>query len=300
MLAKESGSYGSGPNKASLVAAYLGAHSLHRRDSDEFPGFRDHDELTTLQVEAAALAVPIPAAAEGVGVAPYFVGSDIVGEPTKDHRDLMTTAPDLADQVDRISSAKDMWRSAAAGSSPPYVLDVGAGEWIPEMPAVGVLGTDYFQKGLLYRLDLPVLWHPLSATHVYEPSRLEQRNLASLRRYVLAELRYCILKQYWNAANVSLSAMAKELMPRSGLFRADLYADVFKNVLDSDSVQTEAAVTEFITVHERALSLSSGERELMTMWLRRTTARPGRQRRGRGHPALHSCRGSASTATGRG
>jgi hypothetical protein len=193
----------------------------------------------------------------------------------------VSTAPDLADQVDRISSAKDMWRSAAAGSSPSYVLDVGAGvpverdtsgkteigvsatrtvfEWIPEMPAVGVLGTDYFQKGLLYRLDLPVLWHPLSATHVYEPSRLEQRDLASLRRYVLAELRYCILKRYWNAANVSLSAMAKELMPRSGLFRADLYADVFRNVLDSDSVQTEAAVTEFITVHERALSLSSGE-----------------------------------------
>lgn len=34
-LCKPTGSYGAGPNKAALVAAYVGAHTLHRRDSDQ-------------------------------------------------------------------------------------------------------------------------------------------------------------------------------------------------------------------------------------------------------------------------
>jgi hypothetical protein len=68
-----------------------------------------------------------------------------------------------------------------------------------------------------------------------------------------------VLKQYWNAANDSLRLIAEKLMPPSGEFRADLYADVFMNVLDSDEIHAEAAVTAFIDVHERALALSGGD-----------------------------------------
>ena len=43
-----------------------------------------------------------------------------------------------------------------------------------------------------------------------------------------------------------------------------------------------------------------GSSELITLWLRRMSARPGRQRPGRGRPAPRRCRGSTSTATARG
>jgi hypothetical protein len=275
-LLKESGSYAGGMNKASLFAAYLGAESLHRRDSDEFPGFRESDDLTALQVEAAALATPAPG-----GEAPYFAGSNVHGEPTKDHRDLAAVSPGLVDEIERISSRKTKWRSAARRDKSSYFLRAGTGvevecdlsgrtevgvsatravfEWIPEMPAIGVLGTDHFQKGLLYQLGLPVLWHPLAATHVYDLSRLEQRDADSVRRYVLAELRHCVLKQYWNAANDSLRSMAAHLVPPEGGFRSDLYANVFSDVLHWDGVHAEAAADAFIAVYERALAMSSGD-----------------------------------------
>ena len=57
------------------------------------------------------------------------------------------------------------------------------------MPAVGVLGTDHFQKGLLYQLDPPAYWHPLSAYHKYEPWRAEQVDRGQLGWYAVAELR---------------------------------------------------------------------------------------------------------------
>lgn len=274
-LTKASGSYAGGMNKASLIAAYLGAVSLHRRDSDELPGYRDSDHLTALQAEAAALETPLPWSRQ----TPYFAGSSVLGEPTKDHRDLAAVSPDLVEDIERISSRKSS-RPAAARNGSRYSLSVGNGlqaeldmsgktevgvsamrkvyEWIPEMPVIGVLGTDHFQKGLLYQLDLPVAWHPLSATHTYDPSRAEQADTSAIQWYVLAELRFCVLKQYWNHANGLLRSFSPDALLSGEDLNTELYASAFTDATNSDAIKAEGAAEAFIATYERALALSSG------------------------------------------
>lgn len=278
-LTKASGSYGGGINKASLIAACLGAVSLHRRDSDELPGYRDSDNLTALQAEACVLETPMPETLQDRRGTPYFAGASVLGEPTKDHRDLAAVSPDLVEDIERISSRKSS-RPAAARSGSRYSLSIGNGlqveldvsgktevgvsamrkvyEWIPEMPAVGVLGTDYFQKGLLYQLGLPVAWHPLSATHTYDPSRAEQADTSAFQWYVLAELRFCVLKQYWNHANDLLRSFTPGTLLSDEGLNTDLYASAFTNAINSDAIRAEGAAEAFIETYEHALALSSG------------------------------------------
>jgi hypothetical protein len=274
-LSKASGSYAGGMNKAALIAAYLGAVSLHRRDSDELPGYRDSDHLTALQAEAAVLETPLPESLQ----TPYFAGSSVLGEPTKDHRDLAAVSPDLVEEIERISSRKSSRPATARGGS-RYSLPVGNGlkveldmsgktevgvsamrkvhEWIPEMPAIGVLGTDHFQKGLLYQLGLPVAWHPLSATHTYDPSRAKQADTGALQWYVLAELRFCVLKQYWNHANYILRSFSPDALLSNEGVNTDLYASAFTDAINSDVIKAESAAGAFIETYERALALSNG------------------------------------------
>jgi hypothetical protein len=62
-LLKPSGSYAGGMNKAALMAAYLGAATLHRRDSDEFPARDGASGASTLEVEITALSTALPTGA---------------------------------------------------------------------------------------------------------------------------------------------------------------------------------------------------------------------------------------------
>jgi hypothetical protein len=278
-LTKASGSYAGGMNKASLIAAYLGAVSLHRRDSDELPGYRDSDHLTALQVEASVLETPLPEALKGRMATPYFAGSSVVGEPTKDHRDLAAASPALVEEIERISSRKSSRPAAAIGGN-RYSLshgnlqveldtsgktEVGVSairkvyEWIPEMPAIGVLGTDHFQKGLLYQLGLPVAWHPLAAKHTYDPARAEQADYASIQWYVLAELRFCVLKQYWNHANDILRLSPSDALLSDTGLNTELYASAFTDAINSDAFKAESAAKAFVEIYERALALSSSK-----------------------------------------
>jgi hypothetical protein len=130
--------------------------------------------------------------------------------------------------------------------------------WIPEMPAVGVLGTDHFQKGLLYQLDLPVYWHPLQACHKYEPWRAEQADHGQLGWYVVAELRYAILRHYWNTANEAITANASSLFADDGQFRPDLYAVAFTDVLIADTAPAQAVADAFVDVYSRAADAAAG------------------------------------------
>jgi hypothetical protein len=280
-LLKESGSYASGMNKASLFAAYLGAASLHRRDSDEFPGFRESDGLTALHVEAVALGDCMPSTPPWQGDSPYFVGSNVLGEPTLDHRDLRAVSPELEHKLDQITSRRGPLGAHDAGERDLHRLAVGDGvdverdttgltevgvsamrrvyEWIPEMPAIGILGTDHFQKGLLYKLELPLLWHELSAHHLYDAARAEQRDTVSVQRYILSELRFAVLKQYWNASNDSLIAVVDSLRYGEGAFRSALYADLLRGVLDVHDSQAHFAADSFIEVHQRAFEQANGD-----------------------------------------
>ncbi|MFJ9619696.1 DUF6271 family protein [Streptomyces noursei] len=54
-LCKPTGSYGAGPNKAALLAAYVGAQTLHRRDSDQITRVDPASGASPLRIEAELL-----------------------------------------------------------------------------------------------------------------------------------------------------------------------------------------------------------------------------------------------------
>ncbi len=279
-LIKPSGSYASGMNKASLLAAYLGASTLHRRDSDEFPACDPDSGVGTLEVEVATLSSALPTG-EGREIRPYIAGSHVDGEPTKDHRDLISVSRELAAELQAIGRRP---RQADEVVPAPVTGNVAVGRgrgirverdftgraqvgvsasrevyhWIPEMPAVGILGTDHFQKGLLYQLDLPVYWHPLGARHEYEPLRAQQLDETQLRRYAVAELRHVVLRHYWNAANELLVGIGAGLFD-GGQFRSAAYAQAFLDVLTPDITPADAVADHFIDIIARAADLASGD-----------------------------------------
>ncbi|MGY5309163.1 DUF6271 family protein [Nocardia gipuzkoensis] len=279
-LLKPSGSYAGGMNKAALFAAYLGANTLHRRDSDEFPAYDVETGMTTLEVEIAALSVEIRTGVERRLDVPYFVGSSVEGEPTLDHRDLNSVGEDFVRDLGAISGRSrrsetkqdPVARIISVRPRLPLQLEedtsgrtqVGVSasrevfRWIPEMPAVGILGTDHFQKGLLYRLGFPVYWHPMSANHKYEPWRADQSDTRQLKRYAVSELRYAILRHYWNRANETLSAVGCELFSDSGEFLPDVYADAFVNALEPDIDEAQLVADGFVDVYSRAAQLAAG------------------------------------------
>jgi len=280
-LVKPSGSYAAGMNKAALVATYLGAETLHRRDSDEMPGVDPATGLTALELEIAVLGSRLPLDASEETAVPFCTGSSVSGEPTKDHRDLAAISPDLAQALESISSRRrDRGEPPAPVSATITVtsggevevrrdltasVQVGVSalrrvyEWIPEMPVVNVLGTDHFQKNLLYQMHLPVYWHPLGAYHEYEHTRQSQTDNARLAAYVVAELRYAVLRHFWNTANETLRRVAPDLLAADGTFRSDLYADAFENALDSSRSAVGTVIDRFCGVYEQAGQAATGD-----------------------------------------
>jgi hypothetical protein len=177
----------------------------------------DHQPATSTLIAGGPPtgAQSLPSNTSGDVAVPYCAGASVDGEPTKDHRDLAAASPLLAKALKSISSRRrdrtepvtpvKATVSVASGVDVEVKLDVtglvqvgvsalrGVYEWIPEMPAVGILGTDHFQKGLLYRAHLPVYRHPLTAFHKYEPARANQTKTAHLGTYVVSELRHAVL-----------------------------------------------------------------------------------------------------------
>ncbi len=262
-LLKPTGSYGAGPNKASLVAAVVGAATLHRRDSDQITG-----------VDPASGRSPLDVELELLGTTARCAGSSLTGEPTLDRRDLQADSPDFARRIDDLSR-RSRARGPAAAPERRVVeggvaverdqtgaVEMGIAalrdvhEWIPEMPAVGILGSDYFQKGLLYQLDVPVLYHELSARHVYEPWRAEQNDAAHLGWYAVAEMRFSILRAHWNTFNEALRERRTDLLGDE--FDSALYGDLFVGALESGAERSVRIATEFAAIYKEAAAGASG------------------------------------------
>lgn len=272
------GSYAAGMNKASLLAAMLGARTLHRRDSDELPAVREHDGATALKVEALALDGQLSIQSDWNDRAPYFVGSHVLGEPTKDHRDLLAVSPVLERELEALTSRRSSL-SRTMETSPTMTANIGAGvsverdtvgrtevgvsavrdvfRWVPEMPAVGILGTDHFQRGLLYLLEYPLMWHEVAATHRYERTRADQADHRDVERYTLAEFRYVVLKQYWNAFRDILTMQALSTKAVDDL--ASTYSSALIEVLSTERDRAEYAADEFVSIHERCLGMATDE-----------------------------------------
>ncbi|MFI9081876.1 DUF6271 family protein [Streptomyces sioyaensis] len=282
-LVKPSGSYGAGPNKAALIAAYVGAASLHRRDSDQLTGVDPRSGWSPLHVESRLLGGVAHTSRRPASSA-YCVGSSLTGEPTRDRRDLQHNSPDAARRIDdlsRLSPAEARPRHANRTAPVPARTTVGdcirverdltgsvemgiaalhtVYEWIPEMPAVGILGSDYFQKGLLYQLDLPVFHHQLRAHHVYEDWRTEQRDPQHLGWYALAELRYSLLRYHWNAFNEQLKSDRDQLLSGGGSFDSAAYGEWFVDTVRRGAQRAARLPHEYIAVYKEVATTARGD-----------------------------------------
>ncbi|GAA2640348.1 DUF6271 family protein [Streptomyces axinellae] len=274
-LVKPSGSYGAGPNKAALIAALEDAVSLHRRDSDQITATDPGTGASPLRIEAELF----DRARAGSGPAPYCVGSSLTGRPTRDRRDLEHGSAAYVERIDALSrlpadpprpQLPDRPERAALHGGQhaerDYTGTVEMGiaalrevhEWIPEMPAVGILGSDYFQKGLLYQLDLPVYHHARTARHVYEPWRARQSSDAHLEWYARAELRYTVLRRHWNAFNRLLTADPAQVL-RDGHFDQAAYAELFVEALHKGTEGVQNIPGEFVAVYREAAAGASGD-----------------------------------------
>ncbi|MCS0636941.1 DUF6271 family protein [Streptomyces sp. LP05-1] len=277
-LVKPTGSYGAGPNKAALVAALEGAVSLHRRDSDQITRVDRTTGASPLRVEAELL----DRGRAGDDSGAHCVGSSLTGRPTRDRRDLEHGAADYAERIDALSRLTPdrprpprpeepgppervtLHGAESAERDHTGTVEMGIAalrtvyEWIPEMPAVGILGSDYFQKGLLYQLGLPVYHHNLTARHVYEPWRAEQSSTAHLGWYARAELRYAILRRHWNAFNQALLADRRRVL-RDGRFDSTAYGELFTDALRRGAGEAERIPDAYVAVYREAAGAASGE-----------------------------------------
>ncbi|MQS05757.1 DUF6271 family protein [Streptomyces alkaliphilus] len=281
-LIKPTGSYGAGPNKAALVAALVGAGSLHRRDSDQITRTDPATGLSPLKTEIELL----NRARDRGGAEVYCVGSSLTGRPTRDRRDLAECSPEFIHRIDALSrppsGEERALRPARRRTVPPPgrialpgaatverdltgTVEMGVAalrtvhEWIPEMPAVGILGSDYFQKGLLYQLDLPVYHHRLRAHHVYEPWRVAQSSTDHLGWYSVAEMRYAVLRRHWNTFNEFLVAHRDRLLSPEGEFDSAAYGHLFLEALERSAEHAAGIPPAFVSVYREAMTGASGD-----------------------------------------
>lgn len=271
-LVKPTGSYGAGPNKAALAAAFIGAATLHRRDSDQITRLDPGSGRPPLDIEIRLLD-----GADAPGPGAYCAGSSLTGRPTRDRRDLEHGSREFTRRIDdlsRLPTAADgprphgrpkrgMIAGVAVERDHTGAVEMGIAavravhEWIPEPPAVGILGSDYFQKNLLYQLGLPVFYHGLRALHVYEGWRSEQSDPQHLAWYAVAELRYSILRYHWNRFNEALKAERERLLRADG-FDSALYGALFAGVLQSGRERAARIAQEFVVIYKEAASAASG------------------------------------------
>ena len=101
-------------------------------------------------------------------------------------------------------------------------------------------------------------WHPLRAYHKYEPWRADQTDQGQLGRYVVSELRYAVLRHYWNSANEAIAGIGFGIFTDDGQFRSDVYSDTFAEVLIADLAPAVAVADTFVDVYARAADAATG------------------------------------------
>lgn len=260
--------YGAGPIKASLIASALGARTLHRRDSDQVIG--DESGVFPLDVELRWLgAEECSLFAEGAsGNIIRAVGSSLIGEPSRDRRDLNSIHEDLGVRLDKAHGST---RKRARSIPEPIVERGGAKlnrdrsgqvemgicalldvfRWIPEMPASSIFGVDYMQKNLVYQSSDVVLYHNRRALHQYDAIRAAQASEAAVRDYALSELRYAYIRCVWNDANALIRTANLAVMPDQA--RADTYASAWRAQLGAMTANTSRILGSYVDVYQDAV-----------------------------------------------
>lgn len=231
LLLPADSNYGAGPNKAALLASFLSIDALLRRDSDTnvhisgdqamFPSYHELRLLGKSIAECSALVSGIERFSEDERI--YCVATDYIGAAALDRDEFARLSEDLLIEHEKIlypeQSIDELYRklkakehtlkeSTLAPSDCTYD-QWGRGEmgaiaftrifnYLPEMPLSETLGTDYFIRNFLYRLDYPLIYHGRRVNHK-EVSRLASfAQSEQFVSYSLKDTRFKILKRIWS------------------------------------------------------------------------------------------------------
>jgi hypothetical protein len=287
--------YGAGPNKAALLAASLGAETLHRRDSDTVPLIHDGAPLYPSELEARYAGLSFDQFRGEISTAfpvdedppLLFVGSDYAGDPAVDRMELAELSFELAVEHERLrhpaasreSLEQRVQRNYLERNPGLYERDqvevdtIGATElgvscchrvflYLPEMPLRATLGCDYFQKNLLYRLGWPVLYHNRRVGHRYSPDRDTRSSDDTFVAYNLMDARYKVLWRVWSRHNRQLEQQRAELLSSSDetLIDTSVYADSFDVACQiTPRAELIGIVDELGVIYRRAFKLAPGK-----------------------------------------
>jgi hypothetical protein len=259
LLLPDGVSYGRGPNLAALTAAALGASSIHRRDSDEY---RDADRSTQFLVEMETKAInqlledvdPQPRGDLSEYVGPVvMVGTSMFGAPPIDRRDLFGAGVEFEidfQELGRPGVPREQVRSEALDylveepqlkysddffdADAPDRVEMGCSctssvlfTLLPEMTS-GILGTDYMQRDLGWRLKLPILFQSRKVQHIYDEARDGFRDVAAHLDYAVRDIQYIQLGRIWQRHGEQLEGTEFPLRDGTGKFDPDTYSNSFR------------------------------------------------------------------------
>jgi uncharacterized protein DUF6271 len=293
LLAPRDVAYSAGPNKAFLVAAALGIGTLHRRDTDQVPDDRSGSTLFPGVLEAAAIGRPAgevtPLAGTSapapslLGRPVSFVGSSVFGDSGHDRRDLLTLGEEYVVRLERLARPavpagqlrslvhdKFVTQPATRYDSDFYeVCDStrtaigvscvrGIFRELPEMPILQTLGSDYFQKTLLYQLGRPVLFHSRKMRHCYDRERAANSDTGRAVAYALRDLRNLILLRVRSALNAAVREHPQAYLLPGGSLDAERYADGLLAASREELPAAEGIPREYAEVYACAAGFARG------------------------------------------
>jgi hypothetical protein len=75
---------------------------------------------------------------------------------------------------------------------------------------------------------------------------------------VVSELRYAVLRHYWNTANETIAGIGLRIFTDDGQFRSEVCANAFTEVLIADLAPAQAVAVAFVDVYARAADAACG------------------------------------------
>lgn len=268
--------YGAGPNKAALLAAALNISVLHRRDSDTIPcTFKGENKYPSKLECDYILSNHNSELYKYNGDIVYFIGSNYLGEAPIDYEELMEISPEYVYRIKKLENPSRSLESIVSRvheyfSSPNETYDgvdivkddiTGLSEMgnccvagmflhLPEMPMKNILGCDYMQKNVLYRLNYPILYHNRKVDHAYTDERDTKQDIQQFIDYNLRDVRFKLIMRIRNRHNAILKKKQDILISEENILNIDVYVDGFVEAIkDVPSSVLASMIDELVTVY---------------------------------------------------
>ena len=243
--------YGAGPNKAALLAAALGAHALHRRDSDvrvdEWPSGPAYPCVPEMDALGATIGHETVA----------FVGTSTFGSPPHDRRDLLAAGEDFVVDIELLAApddprdvllddmrqyllvdptiryTEDFWELDTVGRTTMGACAMdGVFLELPEMPLRQTLGTDYMRRNVLRYLGKPIVFHSRKLRHDYDIGRATQADLSAVVEYAERDLRHTVLWPVLTRHHRAIGRSPADFVAADGSVDRDRYAANIRESLE--------------------------------------------------------------------